>query len=620
MALMGGCVSVSPKADFNIVKAQAWRIDSQGQDTLQDVQSATDWQTLSGWKSWGFGPEAIWVKVELQAAAPDALEPWIVRVRPPFLDYVTLYDPVMGVQLKTGDALPPSEHSLPSINFTLQIPALARERTIYLQLRSASARALQVEVLPYIQAQQLDRLQEWLVGLATAISAIFFIWASIQWWMTRDRVIGAFAIKQVFATTWAFFILGFARIVIGPWLPEGVLTSLASTAFIWIISSTLWFFSILFEGYEPSRLALRSCRVMVAVLMALPLLQWLGLTTHLMLDLGNKSVLFGFVLLLVTLVTAVPKRVKQPIPLSALLCYMVIYGALNSMPPLIHLGWIQESSIVLYTSLAHAVLDGVVMFVMLQMRNRALQQEQQQVALDLQRSQQEAEIEKRQRDEQSRLFAMLAHEVKTPLATLRMWMDAGQLKRETVERAIFDMNTIIERCVQTGQLADRGLKPHVQTISPQSLTLSCIASCRAPERVRLVASERCNILQTDAQMLSIALSNLLDNACKYGAPEANVQVLLQPANRDGQDGWLWEIDSIAGPAGLPDSKRLFEKYYRSSRAQRLSGSGLGLFLVKGLLDLMHGSIRYEARDDHAVFSLWVPEVLELTHFRGRVPV
>jgi signal transduction histidine kinase len=52
---------------------------------------------------------------------------------------------------------------------------------------------------------------------------------------------------------------------------------------------------------------------------------------------------------------------------------------------------------------------------------------------------------------------------------------------------------------------------------------------------------------------------------------------------------------------------LFEKYYRSPHARRLSGSGLGLFLVKGLLDLMQGTIHYEAQDDHAVFSIWVPE-------------
>ena len=108
-------------------------------------------------------------------------------------------------------------------------------------------------------------------------------------------------------------------------------------------------------------------------------------------------------------------------------------------------------------------------------------------------------------------------------------------------------------------------------------------------------------------MLSIVLGNLLDNACKYGAPESRIQVHLQSAMHNGRMGWLWLVDNQAGPSGLPDAGHLFEKYYRSPSARRLSGSGLGLFLVKSLLDLMKGTIAYETRVDRAIFSVWVPE-------------
>ena len=108
-------------------------------------------------------------------------------------------------------------------------------------------------------------------------------------------------------------------------------------------------------------------------------------------------------------------------------------------------------------------------------------------------------------------------------------------------------------------------------------------------------------------MLSIALGNLLDNACKYGASQSRIRVTLTPFVQNDQPGWLWRVDNEAGSAGLPDTERLFEKYYRSPQARRLSGSGLGLFLVKGLLDLMQGTIHYEPQDDHAVFSVWLPE-------------
>lgn len=603
--LLAACGPTSETSAPSLLESRQWRLDPGGQETLRDAVQASDWQDLSEWKSWGFGKETIWVRLQLKAAPADMRMPWVVRVRPAFLDYVTLYDPASGLVLRSGDALPPANEDDASINFMFQLPALSHERAVYLQMRTTSARTLHAEVLPYGQAQQLNRLQEWAVGFVMASSAIFAIWAFFQWWGTREKVIGAFALKQLVATGWAFFILGFARVVIGPWLPEGVLTLAASMVFISVISITIWFFGTLIEGYQPARLALRAMKVMACGVAALPVLHLLG-HTHLMLAIANKSVFLGFALLLLALLTAMPQKARQPIPLAILLAYLVVYSILNSIPSLIHLNWIEAQRIVLFSSLAHTVLDGIVMFVMLQIRARTLRREQMQIAMDLQRSHQRAEDEKRHREEQSQLFAMLAHEMKTPLATLRMWMEAGQLKPETMERAISDMNQVIERCVHTGQLADQGLQPSWQTVDPASLTQSCIQSCRAPSLVKLQAPDNADCLQTDAQMLSIVLGNLLDNACKYSPLGSRIELLLEKSKLDGREGWLWQIRSQAGPAGLPDAHRLFEKYYRSPQARRLSGSGLGLFLVKGLLDLMQGGIRYEAQDGHAVFKLWLP--------------
>jgi signal transduction histidine kinase len=245
----------------------------------------------------------------------------------------------------------------------------------------------------------------------------------------------------------------------------------------------------------------------------------------------------------------------------------------------------------------------------MQVRARNMAKERQNIAMELHRSEQHALAEKRHREEQSQLFAMLAHEMKTPLATLRMWMDAGQLKPETMERAITDMNQVIERCVHTGQLADQGLAAVLQQVDLVTLTQQCIQSCRAPDRVDLLAPLGDSTMQTDAQMLSIVLGNLLDNACKYGASEERIRISLTLSEKQGLPGWLWQVDNRAGPVGLPDPARLFEKYYRSGQARRISGSGLGLFLVKGLLNLLQGTIQYETREDHVVFSVWIPIAL-----------
>lgn len=460
----------------------------------------------------------------------------------------------------------------------------------------------------YGEAQQSNRQQEWFIGFIVATSVVFAIWAMAQWLYTRDRVIGAFALKQFMAMSWGFLLLGFARVAVGGWFPEGWLSNIASTSFLWLIGTTLWFLTLLVSEYRPARIALRACYGLAIFLAVLPVLHWSG-WPYLALSIGNICIPLAMVLVTITLLSAWRHQVQKPIPVKYMLFYLCCYSLVNSTPPLMHLGWINADLIAVFGTLAHTVFDGIVMFFVMQVRARNLAKERQNIAMELQRSEQQALAEKRHREEQSQLFAMLAHEMKTPLATLRMWMDAGQLKPETMERAITDMNQVIERCVHTGQLADQGLAAVLQQVDLVTLTQQCIQSCRAPDRVDLLAPLGDSTMQTDAQMLSIVLGNLLDNACKYGAPQERIRISLTPSEKQGQPGWLWQVDNQAGPVGLPDAARLFEKYYRSGQARRISGSGLGLFLVKGLLNLLQGTIQYETREDHVVFSVWIPIAL-----------
>ena len=603
--LLGGCAQEEGSVDSRLVKSQQWLMDKSGTASLEDIQSATDWQPQPEWKSWGYGPETIWVKLDLRASDKVTSSPWVVQVRPPYLDYVTLYDPVNGLEQRSGDALPPNDMELASINLTFLIPAMTTQRVVYLKVQSISTRVMHVAVMPYGVAVQKNRSQEWLIGSVIAMSAVFALWALVQWFYTHDKVIGAFAIKEIVATAWGFLILGFARVAIGPWFSEGVLSSFGSTSFLSMIPVTLWFLTLLNQGYGPSRTALRACYGLTAFLVVLPAGVWLGMP-YLALTIGNLCIPLFMGLAIITLLTARRSPVPQPIPLNFLLLYLCSYGTLSCMLPLIHLGLIDASLIGIFGTLVYTVCDGIIMFIFLQFRAQNLQKEHHKITLDLHRSQEKARAEVRHREEQSQLFAMLAHEMKTPLATLRMRMESGPVESQTMERTIADMNQVIERCVHTGQLADQGLEAVYQPVSPAELTRHCILACRAPERVDFTAPETDKPLHTDSQMLSIVLGNLLDNACKYGAPQSRIDISLEPAQENGRAGWLWRVTNLVGPVGLPNGERLFEKYYRSPQARRLSGSGLGLFLVKGLLNLLQGSIHYTAQDKYAVFGVWIP--------------
>ena len=110
-------------------------------------------------------------------------------------------------------------------------------------------------------------------------------------------------------------------------------------------------------------------------------------------------------------------------------------------------------------------------------------------------------------------------------------------------------------------------------------------------------------LQTDRQLMFIVLNNLLENACKYAPQETPIYVRLWQEPDKQMTGI--EVRNQPDPAGWPDGAQVFDKYYRSPHARRQAGTGLGLYLVRNLVQTLGGQIRY------APDNTWVRFVIEL---------
>ncbi|WP_320172083.1 transporter substrate-binding domain-containing protein [Maridesulfovibrio sp.] len=91
----------------------------------------------------------------------------------------------------------------------------------------------------------------------------------------------------------------------------------------------------------------------------------------------------------------------------------------------------------------------------------------------------------------------------------------------------------------------------------------------------------------DSELLSLAVVNLLDNGCKYSEPDVPVVVSLFTS---GQTVTLRVRDQGVGMHS-DDQLRVFEKYYRSSNVGKKRGAGIGLYIVKKIIDLHAGRIR-----------------------------
>jgi len=95
----------------------------------------------------------------------------------------------------------------------------------------------------------------------------------------------------------------------------------------------------------------------------------------------------------------------------------------------------------------------------------------------------------------------------------------------------------------------------------------------------------------DWELLSLALLNLVDNAVKYTAPGDRIEV------RAREDGGAVVVEVADTGPGIPpeDLPHIWEELYRSPRARTVAGSGLGLALVRAVVEAHGGSVVAESR-------------------------
>lgn len=112
---------------------------------------------------------------------------------------------------------------------------------------------------------------------------------------------------------------------------------------------------------------------------------------------------------------------------------------------------------------------------------------------------------------------------------------------------------------------------------------------------------------TDRDKLAQVLSNLLTNATKYSPPGGNISVSAR--YREDKERVVMAIADQGIGIGLDDLANLFTPFYRVSRVetQNVRGSGLGLSIVKGLVELMDGEIWVDSKlDKGTTFYFTVP--------------
>jgi two-component system, OmpR family, sensor kinase len=199
------------------------------------------------------------------------------------------------------------------------------------------------------------------------------------------------------------------------------------------------------------------------------------------------------------------------------------------------------------------------------------------------------------------LLANASHELRSPLARIRMGLElmeqapSAALKAE-LARNIKELDALIDEILLSSRLDAAQHSPGLTVGSVEEVDMIGLV---AEECARLNVPLDCQAQSLQVQgvprLLHRMVRNLLENAQRYGRDD--VQVMLRRATVGMQPAVEIQV-SDRGP-GVPEAERerIFEPFYRSSHAsERDGGVGLGLALVKSIAQSHGGSVACQGRE------------------------
>ena len=232
--------------------------------------------------------------------------------------------------------------------------------------------------------------------------------------------------------------------------------------------------------------------------------------------------------------------------------------------------------------------------------------------------------EVRLNERQSNFVSAVTHELKTPVASLKLYLDTLRMRDlpeprrqefyRTMEQDLERLHATIENVLNAAMYTDRPVA-HPQPLDLAKLVQRAIALTATRhqlgrEAIRYLGPESL-MLQGDASGLETAVLNLLDNAVKYSKERVDVEVEVQ-RDADGQ-AYLRVRDHGIGMSRA-HLAFVFNRFYRIGSEVRRSrtGTGLGLFIVRSVVKGHRGTVAAESPgpDRGSTFTVTLPGVIE----------
>lgn len=199
----------------------------------------------------------------------------------------------------------------------------------------------------------------------------------------------------------------------------------------------------------------------------------------------------------------------------------------------------------------------------------------------------------------------VSHELKTPLAGIQnygtMLQQPGLSEEQRLDyarevtAASRRMASLITNILKLNKLENQRIAPAVKTYDLGEQLCECLLGFEdAWERKGLEVEtdlEDGILVDTDPELLALVWNNLFSNAIKFTEPGGTISLKLT------SDGDWAEVTVADTGCGISEDtgKRIFDKFYQGDTSHATQGNGLGLALVKRVIDLVSGEIRVSSQ-------------------------
>jgi two-component system sensor histidine kinase KdpD len=227
-----------------------------------------------------------------------------------------------------------------------------------------------------------------------------------------------------------------------------------------------------------------------------------------------------------------------------------------------------------------------------------------------------AELARQSEELKSALLASLGHDLKTPLTAIRVaannlkaaWLREPdrQEQSDVILAEVERLNRLFQNILEMARIDAGAVAADVRWVHPAEIFEAARDQVEHALRQHPVdvTSDSDDLVRVDPRLTASALAHLLENAAQYTSPDSPITV-----NMSVSDEGLTLRVRDHGPGIAPgDLPHLFDRFYRGTEArQRVSGTGMGLSIARGMLAAERGRVWAEnCADGGAQFTIVVP--------------